>query len=397
MRPKKRRSRRLSVVSSFFPVHDVAACRVTGDINPLWPSISPAALRRCRLPQHGSPSRGNAALDNKSHLCLNVVFAEKRMTILSIRSQDFDVSRRVEEFQNVIAAITKVDFVPDDQNSFTSETSIGILQNLIVGYGRHSASMAVRTCTHAADTDDNVMFHIPLSGSCSIEQRGGEQIELKSGLVYADPGEVPGVIRFHGEPTEGFYVSLPRVHLSAATSGLNAMLRGTAPLTAQWRLFFSYARNLHSELAELPPEEAVQCATHVHDLALMALGATREAGELAAGRGVRAARLKAIKMDMERRLTMPDLTADAVAGRHGISPRYLHSLFEGEGTSFGDFVATRRLALAYRMLSDPRNAGSSIAGIAMNAGFGDLSWFNTRFRRAYGMTPKDVRALASLR
>ena len=319
------------------------------------------------------------------------------MTLLSIRSQDFDISRRVEEFQNVIAAITKVDFLPDDENSFTSETSIGILQNLIVGYGRHSASTAVRTAAHAADTDDNVMFHIPLAGSCCIEQRGGERTELKSGLVYADPGEVPGIIRFHGEPTEGFYVSVPRVHLATATSGLNAMLRRTAPLTPQWRLFFNYARSLHEELGELMPGETAQCATHVQDLALMALGATREAAEIAAGRGVRAARLKAIRADIERHLTEPDLSADRIAARHSISPRYLRSLFESEGTSFGEFVATRRLMLAHRMLSEPGNARHSIASIALSAGFGDLSWFNIRFRRAFGMTPKDVRALARLR
>ncbi len=319
------------------------------------------------------------------------------MTILSIRSQDFEISRRVEEFQNVVATITKVDFVPDDRKSFTSETSIGVLQNMIVGYGRHSASTAIRTVSHAAETDDNVMFHVPLSGSSSIEQRGGEYTELKPGLVYADPGEVPGVIRFHGEPTEGFYVSIPRSHFSAAARGLNAMLRRSVPLTPQWRVFFNYARSLHAEMSNLALEEAEQCATHVQDLALMALGATREAAEIAAGRGVRAARLKAIKAHIERNLTAPNLTADGVASRHGISPRYLRSLFETEGTSFGDFVAARRLALAYRMLSDPCNATSSIASLALATGFGDLSWFNVRFRRAYGMTPKDVRALARLR
>ncbi len=318
------------------------------------------------------------------------------MTVLSIRSQDFEVSRRVEEFQAVIGAITRVDFTPEDPKSFQSETEIGVLQNLIVGYGRHSTSTAVRTKSHVADAEDNVMFHIPLSGSCSIEQCGGERMELKSGLVYADPAEVPGVIRFNGEPTEGFYVSVPRVHLSTATLGLNAMLRGSAPLTPQWRLFFSYARSLHQELTSLASIDAAQCASHVQDLALMALGATREAAEVAAGRGVRAARLKAVKADIERHLTVPDLTAEGMAARHGISPRYLRSLFERESTSFGDFVSTRRLALAHRMLSDPGNAALSIASVAMSAGFGDLSWFNARFRRAYGMTPREVRALARM-
>lgn len=319
------------------------------------------------------------------------------MTILSLRSQDFDVSRRVDEFQNVIATITKVDFLPDDPHAFTSETTIGVMPNLIIGYGKHSQSTAVRTEQHAAETDDNVMFHIPLAGRCSIEQRGGEQTELKSGLVYADPGEVPGVIRFHDEPTEGFYVSIPRIHLSDATMGLNAMLRGTAPLTAQWRLFFMYARGVHAEMESLAPVEAERCSTHVQDLALMALGVTRDAAELAAGRGVRAARIRAVKADIERHLTSLELSADAIAARHGISPRYLRSLFESEGTTFSDFVATRRLALAHRMLSDPRNYDVSIASIAMSAGFGDLSWFNLRFRRTYGMTPKDVRALSRIR
>ena len=114
------------------------------------------------------------------------------MTILSIRSQDFEISRRVEEFQNVVSTITKVDFVTDDRKSFTSETSIGALQNMIVGYGRHSASTVIRTVSHAAETDDNVMFHAPLSGSSSIEQRGGEYTELKPGLVYADLGAICG-------------------------------------------------------------------------------------------------------------------------------------------------------------------------------------------------------------
>jgi AraC-like DNA-binding protein len=318
------------------------------------------------------------------------------MTVLSIRSHDFEVSRRVEEFQSVVGAITKVDFIPDDPGSFQSETTIGVLQNLIVGHGRHSTSTAVRTKGHVADAEDNVMFHVPLSGSCSIEQRGGERTELKSGVVYADPAEVPGVIRFNGEPSEGFYVSVPRIHLSAAKLGLNAVLRRTAPLTPQWRLFFNYSRSLHQELASLAPVDAAQCASHVQDLALMALGATREAAEVAAGRGVRAARLRAVKADVELHLTAPDLTADGIATRHGISPRYLRSLFEREGTSFGDFVATRRLALAHRMLSDPRNAASSIASVAMSAGFGDLSWFNARFRRVYGMTPKEVRALSRM-
>jgi AraC-like DNA-binding protein len=316
------------------------------------------------------------------------------MTILSIRSGDFDVADRVEAFRNVVSTMTRVDVTPDDPATFHSETSIAILTDLMIGHGSHSASTAVRTTAHAADAGDNVMFHIPLSGGCSIAQTGGETAELRPGLIYADPSGVAGVLRFHGEPTVGCYVSLPRRHLAAAGAGLDAMLRRTAPLTAQWRLLFGYARSLHRELPHLPPEDAAQSACHLRDLAVMALGATRDASQIALGRGVRAARLRAVKADIEHHLAMPDLSANAVAARNGLSPRYIRALFEGEGTSFGDYVAARRLDRAHRMLTDPALTARTISQIAMDAGFGDLSWFNARFKRSYGLSPRDVRARA---
>ncbi|WP_319411956.1 AraC family transcriptional regulator [uncultured Cohaesibacter sp.] len=316
------------------------------------------------------------------------------MPTISISSKDFDVSRRVDEFRDVVSNITKVDFLPDDPDRFQSETSIGILQDLIIGHGQHSASTAFRSAAHAAEAGDNVMFHIPLSGGCSIEQKGGERIELKPGAIYADPCDVAGTLRFHGEPTEGFYVSVPRIHLAAAGAGLGAMLRNAMPLTPQWRLFFTYTRGLHQEMAHLEAEDVAHYTAHVQDLALIALGATREAAEIAQGRGVRAARLRDVKADIERHLVDPDLSTEAVAKRNGLSPRYLRALFEKEGTSFGDYVATRRLAHAYRMLCDMRFASRNISQIAMDTGFGDLSWFNARFRRAYGMSPKDARERA---
>ncbi|HAE47453.1 MAG TPA: hypothetical protein DCK97_08540, partial [Tistrella mobilis] len=99
------------------------------------------------------------------------------MTILSIRSGDFDVADRVEAFRNVVSTMTRVDVTPDDPATFHSETSIAILTDLMIGHGSHSASTAVRTTAHAADAGDNVMFHIPLSGGCSIAQTGGETAE----------------------------------------------------------------------------------------------------------------------------------------------------------------------------------------------------------------------------
>jgi AraC-like DNA-binding protein len=44
------------------------------------------------------------------------------------------------------------------------------------------------------------------------------------------------------------------------------------------------------------------------------------------------------------------------------------------------------------MLTSPRYATWSVTAIALEAGFGDLSYFNRRFKRRYQMTPSDQRA-----
>jgi len=77
---------------------------------------------------------------------------------------------------------------------------------------------------------------------------------------------------------------------------------------------------------------------------------------------------------------------------HRVKPRYVQRLFESEGTTFTDYVLTQRLAFARRLLSDPFRAGVKISAIALDAGFGDLSYFNRTFRRRYGMTPSELRA-----
>lgn len=140
------------------------------------------------------------------------------------------------------------------------------------------------------------------------------------------------------------------------------------------------------------PELQRLAAIHVHDLLAMVLGASPDAAEMAAARGVRAARLHAIKADIAANLDSADLSVATVAAQHGVTPRYVQILFEEDGTTFTEFVLGERLTRAYQMLIDPGSAARKIGAIAYEAGFGDLSYFNKAFRRRFGGTPSDVRA-----
>ncbi|BBK35900.1 transcriptional activator RhrA [Allostella sp. ATCC 35155] len=99
-----------------------------------------------------------------------------------------------------------------------------------------------------------------------------------------------------------------------------------------------------------------------------------------------ALRLERVKAEIESRLSQPDLSAAEIAALHGVTPRYLQRLFQGEGTTFSRFVLDRRLAAALRMIEQP-DERQTISAVAYAVGFGDLSYFNRAFRRRYGVPP----------
>jgi AraC-like DNA-binding protein len=177
----------------------------------------------------------------------------------------------------------------------------------------------------------------------------------------------------------------------------DAVLRLIPRDTGALKLLVNYVGMLEDDEALATPELRRLVVNQIYDLAALAIGATRDAAAVAEERGVRAARLRAIKTDIAERANQHDLTVAAVAARQGISESYVRKLFETEGTSFSEFVLGQRLVRAHRLLTDPRFAARSVTSVAFDSGFGDVSYFNRSFRRRYGATPSEIRAEAGRR
>jgi AraC-like DNA-binding protein len=161
--------------------------------------------------------------------------------------------------------------------------------------------------------------------------------------------------------------------------------------TGTLNLLTNYVGALIDDPILATPDMRQLVVNQLCDLIAVTLGATRDATAVAEARGIRVARLRAIKDDIEAHLADADLSPTAVAKRQKISDSYIRKLFEGDGTTFSEFVLGRRLARAYRMLTDRRWADRNIASIAFDAGFGDLSYFNRTFKRLYGSVPSEFR------
>jgi AraC-like DNA-binding protein len=190
---------------------------------------------------------------------------------------------------------------------------------------------------------------------------------------------------------------LPRAALASRVPDLDDLIgKPLSRASEVLELLARYVELLRGDGGPASPALGHLAATHIHDLIALALGAARDASQLARGRGLRAARLRAIKADIRASLAGAEFSVAAVARRQGVTPRYVHMLFEAEGTTFSRFVLGERLDASRRMLADSRHDHLSIAAIAYAAGFGDLSYFNRAFRSRYGATPSDVRKDESL-
>jgi AraC-like DNA-binding protein len=160
------------------------------------------------------------------------------------------------------------------------------------------------------------------------------------------------------------------------------------------RLLRSYARAAHTNSCLDASSVPQLVIAHIFDLAALAVGAAREAQEIATGRGLRAARLGAIKQEVLAHLEH-DLSIGEIAARNRLSPRYVGMLFESEGTTMTKFVREERLKRARAMLLSPRSVGRRIAEIAYAVGFNDVSYFNRSFRRRFGCSPSEIREMGS--
>mgnify|MGYP000247656302 CR=1 FL=1 len=317
------------------------------------------------------------------------------MSLRRFSSLDIPEKDRVAVMLDVYAAIEQVDVQLTGDDAVHGETAVRALPNLTILKANCTPCISRRTRKHVVDGKDDLVLSVITGGRVSFSRNGGEAEFLQPGDAYLGLNDRASEHRLVDDPAF-IDIAISREVLAPGIADLDKASRSKLPESAELTMLINYAHMLTAETGDLKPEAEASCSSHVLDLAVMAIGATRDAAEAANAGGVRAARLKAIQSDIAANISRPDLSVRTVARRHGISPQYVRSLFNAEGTTFSTYVMDERLAFAYRLLTDRRLAEYRISAIAFEAGFGDLSYFNRSFRRHYGMTPSDARAVAGL-
>lgn len=295
------------------------------------------------------------------------------------------------EFLN--RSVVCLDIEPLRDVPFEVDVTVQAVPGLQLFSGRLQGSRNRRTREILADGKDDFSLMVNLGGPYLVSQ-GNREILLDDGEATLVTSAEPCSFTHH--PPGGVLALLvPRAPFaSLVPTAENRYLQRIPRDNRALKLLTSYITMTRD--AQTITDHGLQplVVAHVHDLMAVAIGASRDAIDLAQGRGIRAARMREIKQDIARHLAQADLAVATLAARHRCTPRFIQRLFESEGTTFTEYVLGQRLALAYRLLSDPRRDSDKIATLAYDTGFGDLSYFNRMFRRRFGASPSDIRAQA---
>lgn len=360
---------------------------VTGYVDADW--LCRLDQAACRLAQDAEPAArlAFAVLEREADAVSNGTAGR----VYSFSTDDIARKDRIPMWRDLFSrSVVKIDLQPVGDEPFRSSSLVHVLPDVTIRSSSASAAIVHRTRPLVADGDDNFVLAVMRHGRMMASQNDRE-VTIESGGAYLWSNATTGMSH---NPTamDLLTLSFSRRSLGAIVADVDAMLMRPLPAqTEALRLLTGYIDILQSKKAPMPADLCALSSGHIHDLAAMALGATRDAAEMATKGGVRAARLLAIKADILAGLTRPGLSVDAIAARHGVSPRHIRDLFGGEATTFTDFVREHRLRRAYRMLSD-RTVQLPVSEVALSCGFGDLSYFNHSFRRRFGATPSDIRA-----
>ena len=286
-----------------------------------------------------------------------------------------------------------VRFRPTGKQPFTGRVTggeIGPIAVRTISGDRHSA---VRT-PHTIEAADPkcIMLYLMRGGAGRFEQDGRSCV-LAPGDMASHDSSLPSLV----ETPAGFELlvfSIPKWLIGAQVDRIAS--RTSVRMAADSRFLVRLAGPMLRGLADVSQERDL--SGHEGEGSaetLLALLGALHADD--AGRQSHAERSNALLVEMRKyameHLNEPDLGPELLARQHFVSPRYVHKLFAAEGSGVAEWIRERRLEGALRDLRAPLSEDRTIAGIAASWGFPDPASFSRAFRKAYGRTPRELRAI----
>ena len=277
---------------------------------------------------------------------------------------------------------------PATDRPFDVDARAWQLGDLLFTTTRLTAVRVERTLSHIrADGRDNYSFILLNRGSWT-SQTDGNFLQVSSGQICIMDFAQSWINE--GADQENLILMAPRTLVDQLAPEAPP-LHGRIMTGASGRLLaehmFALARHLpEAALGDVPAIE--RATTSLLSAALGALPQDDDKPFSRQGHGVQSRVLAHI----ERRLTDPELSVDAICRDAAVSRATLYRAFQAAG-GIGAYIRRRRLEAAHARIS-AESEKASIAEFADLYCFSSPAHFSTAFRRHFGYTPVSARSAA---
>jgi len=293
------------------------------------------------------------------------------------------------EYWNRLANETFIDLTvdPADRASFRGELSRADLGAIGLAVARSAPATVRRIPSRAERAAPESVFFVHLQGrGHSICEQDGRQALLGPGdFAICDTARPYSLI--FAEANEMFVAKIPgpllRQRLPDPEHKVAVRMRGSEIRPG---LVSTFLRGACRQLEGAKDTGWCQAVSNTL-LDLMELAY----GEQDGASGVRARLRRRACALIDAELCDSSLTPHGVAGSLGVSPRYLQMAFADVGETPSDYIRERRLDLARRLLTSD-GGPQTITDLALEVGFGDLTYFSRAFRGRFGVSPRAYRA-----
>ncbi len=224
-----------------------------------------------------------------------------------------------------------------------------------------------------------------MSGVATLNQGGAEAELIAADIALLDSSQTYTIDA--AGPIDALWIAVPRYRIEGRLAKPSEQLgqridgaKGSGSLASGLLV------NAFIEAGRLPAHSAERVGNTILDLVALALTA-----DASATSSRPATRLQGALDYIEAHLCEPKLSPHQVAQAQAITTRHLNTLFSRKATSTAKWIRLRRLERCRADLQSNQQQTTSIATIALNNGFSELSTFNRAFKKQFGVAPSALR------
>lgn len=246
----------------------------------------------------------------------------------------------------------------------------------------------VRKIEGRHDNQDLLKVAVQLKGSSYFEQNN-RSVLLSPGSWSIYDTTRPYTVSTMGN-VELLTLLIPRARIVTHRLNLNDLIvRRFSGKTGLGKLAYQFMTTAFAEIANVNTEHEWEIVGAISQLIRLAM--LEVAGE-PSDLPVREKWRERIKAYIDEHLRDPGLSLNRIAAAMNCSKRYVHKIFESEGTSPSEYIWCMRLRRCREDLCDPVSANKSITEIAYSWGFSSSAHFSRTFKEIFHVCPRSYRA-----